>query len=62
MKFLLIEYLYIQIHQTRSYICTHIALDQTVVPSRSETDNEVDVHAGRAIANHRNDAKFSWQF
>lgn len=40
-------------------VYAHIALDQTVVPSRSETDNEVDVHARRAITSRRSDAKIS---
>jgi len=43
-------------------VYAHIALDQIVMPSRSETDNEVDVHARRAIASHRNDVKIFRQF
>lgn len=48
--------------EDRSCVCAHIALDQTVMPSRSEADNEVDAHARRAIASRRSDAKFPWQF
>ena len=57
--------------RSRVFVCTgtrvevvyaYIALDQTVVLSRSETDNEVDVHARRAIASRRSDAKITGQF
>lgn len=55
-----IEYLCAQ--STREVVYAYIAFDQTVMLSRSETDNEVDVHARRAIARCWSDAKIFRQF